>query len=242
MHKGIFIFIPVEIFFVFFLYVLWVKPREKYLIPQTSQHFSFRDITKSLLPRGVQKTKDLLERNGIFVTGISGPIYREVKGIRFAFLGYNDIGSSEKMVSWADNETISREVRDAKKQADIVLVMYHWGVEYVRQPSTRQRELAHLTIDAGAELVLGNYPHWIQPLEIYQGKLIIYAHGNTIFDQMWSEETKYGVIGKYTFYDTTLTDVEYFPTYIKDFGQTVLLESKEKEHILKLLREVSIRS
>ncbi|EKD67007.1 MAG: hypothetical protein ACD_48C00640G0003, partial [uncultured bacterium] len=100
-----------------------------------------------------------------------------------------------------------------------------WGEEYTATPSARQKELAHFIIDSGADLILGNHPHWIQPPEVYSGKYIMYAHGNTIFDQMWSEETKIGVIGKYTFSGMRLVDVEFIPTYIQDYGQPTLVNS-----------------
>ena len=58
-------------------------------------------------------------------------------------------------------------------------------------------EIAHLGIDSGADLIIGNHPHWVQAVEVYKGKYITYAHGNYIFDQMWSYETRVGVIGKY---------------------------------------------
>jgi len=61
----------------------------------------------------------------------------------------------------------------------------------------------------------------------------MYAHGNTIFDQMWSEETKKGVIGKYTFSGMRLVDVEFIPTYIQDYGQPTLLMEETKEKVLQ---------
>mgnify|MGYP001563074715 CR=1 FL=1 len=73
----------------------------------------------------------------------------------------------------------------------------------------------------------------------YKGKLITYAHGNFVFDQMWSEETKYGVVGKYTFYDNKLIDVEYAPIYITDFGQPSFLEGDAKNKIIEMMHQES---
>jgi poly-gamma-glutamate synthesis protein (capsule biosynthesis protein) len=89
-----------------------------------------------------------------------------------------------------------------------------------------------LAIDAGADLVIGNHPHWIQPVELYNGKLITYAHGNFVFDQEWSLETKQGVVGRYTFYDTQLVDVEFLPVLIENYGQPHFLMGAEKQFIL----------
>lgn len=188
---------------------------------------------------GVMETKALLEKSGIAVTGIKGALYKEIKGLRFAFLGYNDIGASEESISWAEKESIKKEISTARKNADVVIVTYHWGVEYHDQPDERQKELGHFTIDAGADIVIGNHPHWIQPVELYRGKLITYAHGNYIFDQMWSQKTREGVIGKYVFYDTRLIDVQYTPVIINDYGQAKLAESGQKRTLLKSMEKES---
>ena len=142
---------------------------------------------------------------------------------------------------WAEDVKIVKDVQTAKQHADIVVVAYHWGVEYVDLPSTRQIDLAHLTIDAGADVVLGNHPHWIQPVELYNGKFIIYAHGNFVFDQEWSPETKLGAVGKYTFYEKKLIDVEYLPIRIIDYGQPYFLSPEEGSQILQKMKENSVR-
>ena len=188
---------------------------------------------------GIQSTIDLLKTTDILSTGTSEMIIKDIRGVRFAFLGYNEIGHSEPMLSWVDKEKITQEVKEAKTQANIVIVSFHWGVEYVEQPTERQRGLAHLAIDSGADLIIGNHPHWIQPVEIYKNKLIIYAHGNFIFDQMWSEKTRQGVVGKYTFYDNELIDVEFLPILIEDYGQPYFLEDAEKQSILEEMQKAS---
>lgn len=187
---------------------------------------------------GVEETKTILTKAGILPVS-EGAAYKEVRGIRFAFLSYNDIGAPEPGVPWADDEIIRREVAEARGSADVVIVSYHWGVEYVTQPSERQRELAHLTVDAGADVVLGNHPHWIQPVEIYKDKFIIYAHGNFVFDQEWSEETKLGVVGRYTFYEGKLVDVEYLPIRIIDYGQPYFPAGDEATQIVQHMEQAS---
>ena len=96
--------------------------------------------------------------------------------------------------------------------------------------------LGHFTIDSGADLVIGNHPHWIQPIEIYKGKLITYAHGNFVFDQEWSLKTKQGVVGKYTFYDNQLVDVEFLPIQIENYGQPFFLAGQAKKSILESMK------
>ncbi len=189
---------------------------------------------------GVQETVNLLNKNNILVTGVDGPAIKEVKGLKFAFLGYNDITKFQPGISNAEEEKIKIEIAEARKQADVVIITFHWGVEYRDQPDDRQKYLGHLAIDAGADLVIGNHPHWIQPIEIYKDKLITYAHGNFVFDQEWSLKTKQGVVGKYTFYDNQLVDVEFLPIQIMNYGQPYFIENLiEKQKIITEMFEES---
>lgn len=184
---------------------------------------------------GIAETKKHLSEAGILSVSTRAE-YKEVKGTVFAFLAYNDIGSRETDVPWAEETIIQSDIRDARQRADVVIVSYHWGVEYVSESTKRQRDLAHLAVDAGADVVLGNHPHWIQPVELYKDKFIVYAHGNFVFDQEWSEETKRGVIGRYTFYEGKLIDVEYLPIRVVDYGQPYLLEPQASRVTLDTLR------
>ena len=187
---------------------------------------------------GIADTKKILEEGNVSATGIGQILYKEVKGTKFAFLGFNDVTSVLNPAP-ATASTIVDLVKEAKTKADVVIVGFNWGIEYTSQPTTRQRELAHKTIDAGADLILGNHPHWIQPVEIYHGKVITYAHGNFIFDQMWSEKTKEGVIGKYTFSGKQLVDVTFTPIKIRDYGQTYFPAAAESAQTLGDLKAAS---
>ncbi|HRN96114.1 MAG TPA: CapA family protein [Candidatus Levybacteria bacterium] len=190
---------------------------------------------------GIKQTAQYLQERGIVGVGIeNNPQYVDVRGLTIAFLGYDDI-EVQTGVSRADMQTIQREIQEARSQADIVIVQFHWGVEYVAQPTDRQRELGKLAIDSGADLVIGNHPHWIQPVELYNGKLITYAHGNFIFDQMWSEKTREGIVGKYYFYKNHLVDVEYVPIKIEDYGQAHIIQDEiYKKRILNDMYQESV--
>lgn len=189
--------------------------------------------------QGVSETVQHLADKGIKTTGINGPTLMDIRGVRFAFLGYNDITKEQPGISNVDEKKIKQEIAEARKKADVVIVTMHWGVEYRAQPDARQKYLGHLAIDAGADLVIGNHPHWIQPIEFYKGKLITYAHGNFVFDQEWSVKTKQGVVGRYTFYDNKLVDVEYLPVFIQDYGQPHFLEGSDKQGILDEMKKQS---
>lgn len=69
-----------------------------------------------------------------------------------------------------------------------VIAMPHMGVEYVATPNQLKTSTYRAMIDAGADMVLGDHPHWVQTTEAYKGKLIVYSMGNFMFDQQGSKE------------------------------------------------------
>jgi len=182
---------------------------------------------------GAMQTEKILNSYGILPVGLSGSVVKDINGLKFGFLGYNDVDYLGKSIPIED--ILVKEVNELKPRADVIIVQFHWGNEYTSNITDRQKILAHLAIDSGADLVIGNHPHWIQPIEIYKGKLIAYSHGNFIFDQEWSEQTKLGVVGKYIFYDDQLIDVEFLPIRIVDYGQPYFLTGEDKRKVLNSL-------
>lgn len=187
---------------------------------------------------GLENTINLLNKNNIVSVGVENPIYIDIEDQKIAFLGYNEI-ECYPGVACIDEQQIKADIEVAKANSDYVIIMYHWGGEYRDYPTDYQVEVAHYSIDYGADLVLGNHPHWIQPFEIYEDKLIMYSHGNTVFDQMWSAKTREGVFAKYIFNGANLIDVELYPTLIEDYGQPYLLEGNAKSEKLEFIEEIS---
>jgi len=165
---------------------------------------------------------------------------RDVRGLRFGFLAFNGVGEA------IDRAEMVATIGRAAGQVDVVVVAFHWGREYVAVPQAAPGlapddpvEIAHVAIDAGADLVIGNHPHWVQAVELYDGKLIAYAHGNFVFDQAWSLPTRQGVVGRYTFYDDRLVRVDYLPVQIEDSAQPRFLAGDEAQAILNRMYEAS---
>ena len=150
-----------------------------------------------ITPFGAGRNLAAARQPAIFVRG----------GVKVAILGYDGIssryyGATATTIGDAplDANYIVRDVRAARAAgAQVVIVFPHWGIEYTFGPSTVQQHLAHVMIDAGADLVIGNHPHWVQSVEIYKGKPIWYSLGNFTFDQTWSEPTLEGVSLELTF-------------------------------------------
>lgn len=189
---------------------------------------------------GIASTQQLLARAGIAWADRHRLAILDVRGLRFGFLAFNGVGES------FDREAIRQGIDSARAQVDVLVVAFHWGMEYVDVPQPAPGiapddpvEIAHLAVEAGADLVLGNHPHWVQAVEVYRGKLIVYAHGNFIFDQMWSYETRVGVIGRYTFYDRQLVRVEFVPVLIEDYARPRPLEGAQGQAVLERMRRAS---
>ena len=65
--------------------------------------------------------------------------------------------------------------------AEYIICAFHWGQELYYKPNAAQKDLAHACIDAGANLIYGSHTHCLQPIELYNGSLILYSCGNWIF-------------------------------------------------------------
>jgi poly-gamma-glutamate capsule biosynthesis protein CapA/YwtB (metallophosphatase superfamily) len=127
------------------------------------------------------------------------PAVFTLNGVKVAVLGYAgaywngspDMPASDR-IAWADPARVQADVRAARDQADVVIVLLHAGVEYAAEPSPNQVAVAHAAIDAGADLVVGHHPHVTQTVERYNSQnaaegsgrdgLIVYSLGNAVFD------------------------------------------------------------
>ncbi|MTI81000.1 MAG: CapA family protein [Firmicutes bacterium] len=111
---------------------------------------------------------------GCFGNGIK--LVKEVNGVKVGMLGYK---------GWTDDSRIRTEIKndiaELKKQARVVIVSFHWGVERSNYPNSIQKNLGRFSIDNGADLVLGHHPHVIQGIEDYNGKIIVYSLANFVF-------------------------------------------------------------
>jgi poly-gamma-glutamate synthesis protein (capsule biosynthesis protein) len=124
---------------------------------------------------------------GLDADAAYAPLLLEANGATVALLGFNDIpetlpaGAASPGVAWT-SEGIGGHVRRAATLADYVIVVFHFGTEYVADPTEWQRTLARAAIDAGASAVIGSHPHVLQPWERYRDGVIFYSLGNFVFD------------------------------------------------------------
>ena len=124
----------------------------------------------------------------------------EINGIKLAVLAYtyglngNYISKNEKyLVNVIDTNLIKLDIQSArKKNAEVVLVYFHFGEEYQHRPNSFQREVVKFAINCGADLIIGSHPHVIQPLEYFISDknkigegIVAYSLGNFFSNQRW---------------------------------------------------------
>jgi poly-gamma-glutamate synthesis protein (capsule biosynthesis protein) len=117
------------------------------------------------------------------------PALFDLNGVRVAILGYaaarwngsEDVPATES-VAWAQPDAVQADVRSVRDAADLVVVLLHAGTEYEPEPSPDQVAVAHVAVDAGADLVVGHHSHVAQPVERYGQGFIVYGLGDALFD------------------------------------------------------------
>jgi len=95
-----------------------------------------------------------------------------------------DEAGTVTMMNTKDAERITRSIREAARQADVVLVSHHTherkGLDKDR-PADFAREFAKLCIDSGAHAYIGHGPHIWRGIEVYNNRPIFYSLGDFIF-------------------------------------------------------------
>ncbi len=166
---------------------------------------------------GYQETKQLLTETSIKNIGNGETVTQQINGETIGFLALDDISSA------VDIKKVNAMLADLAQQSNSVIVLIHWGNEYESKPSVRQKSLASEMISHGATIILGTHPHVLQPIVTEGNSLVVYSLGNFIFDQMWSQPTRKGMILDIdlTFENHQLKKITYQPihTTIYDYGQ-----------------------
>ncbi|HEX5167248.1 MAG TPA: CapA family protein [Thermomicrobiales bacterium] len=202
--------------------------------------FNYGDI-------GMNDTTAVLDAAGIKHFGMGNnldearrAVVVEQNGVTFAFLGYNGISDdwdaagpnyagTAPLVDWMVVEDIKREVA----AGHIVIPYFHWGIEYQYDPTEEQRYFAQTAIDTGAAVVMGSHPHWVQAVETYKGRPILYSLGNFVFDQEWSLETKQGMIAHLWMQGDKPLKIDIVPVLIEDYHRPRVMTIEEQWLVLE---------
>lgn len=129
----------------------------------------------------------------------------------------------------ARGEAIRAQVAAARGQAELVIVLFHWGDELSPEPSASQRYLAGLAVAAGADLVVGHHPHVLQGLERRGQALIAYSLGNFLFPSRGS--ARHTIMLRYLPGRDGSARAEVIPCVIEGFRPR-LASGEEREQIL----------
>lgn len=123
-----------------------------------------------------------------------------------------------------------KDIRQAKKTADRVIVLYHGGKEHCKYPSPRLLKLCRNMADSGADLVLCQHSHCIGCYEEYNGCHIVYGQGNFLFhyDRAMPDHWYTALAVSY---DTVSGQIEFIPTVHSESGVR-LADGEDKANIL----------
>lgn len=186
--------------------------------------------------RALRQTLDRFDRAGMPVIGAgrnlrqaARPVIIEADGVRIGFLASDSIGETPAATAErpgtnrldmpprtgpfdeGDLRRITGDIADLAERVDVVIMLAHWGEQYTHRPTASQRRAGRAFADAGADLVVGGHPHWVQGWERRGDSVIIHSLGNFVFDMDFSEQTMQGVIVEAVFWDGRLKAVEPVP-------------------------------
>ena len=150
-------------------------------------------------PTGLRETMDALNQAGVRFVGAGldkeracAPVFLTVRGTRVACMARTSVvvraptRAQERTpgVAFLDvTETIAA-IERCRQEADVVVLLLHWGLEHYRYPSPDQRALARQLVRAGADVILGHHPHVAQGVERLGQAVVAYSLGNFAFSEL----------------------------------------------------------
>lgn len=195
---------------------------------------------------GIQTTVELLQKNRILAAGAGmtskiayAPRYYQAGAIPVAVLAYTygervlTANVQKPTIASMDVRLMQAEVKKARAAGRFVVVTMHAGNEYTLVLTSQQKSFAHAAVDAGADLVVGHHPHWVQPVEKYKGKYILYSLGNLVFDQSWSKYAQEGVVARVTVSDRRQVTLQLLPVKIERTSQARFMSAIEAKSVLQ---------
>jgi hypothetical protein len=203
---------------------------------------------------GIADTRRVLRRYGLDFGGAGKDLeqarrisYLEAGSTRLAIIPCVDVAPAiwaGRKVSGATpckDTYIVKDIKEARRQADLVVVFPHWGVEYTRQPLPSMRKHAARWARAGADLILGAHSHVAGAIEEIDGVPVLYSLGNLIFDQHWSTNTMESALVEATFHGPKLLSLGLHPYIVHATSQPNLLDPRRGEgrRLLGAIRKAS---
>lgn len=190
-------------------------------------------------------TIKILKDNKLSVIGLSKDIvYAESSGIRVAFVAINNvaIGSvysyTSAGINMYDRVKTKALIDEARKNADTIIVMPHYGKENTYVVSDNMRFVAKDLVDMGADMVVGSHALGIYPVEEYKGKQIIYSEGYFMSDTYYEVGKQSAIFNIAVNKKGEITKTEIIPVYIESGKEVKLysdVDKKDSDDYLKRL-------
>lgn len=133
------------------------------------------------------------------------PAIFTVNGVRFAFVSLGEIESNvfadvdRPGIAPLNERNLRKILREARKNADVVIFMPHWGSEFNPIPNPNQIKFARMAVEEGADLIIGSHTHVIQGEQMINGVHVFYGLGNFVFDQSWELRLRSSILVEVTF-------------------------------------------
>lgn len=168
---------------------------------------------------GLEDTLTVFENSGLDTAGAYTDrldeqmvSYQQYDGLVVATLGVNDVWSASGRLGLVESNPSQAlpMIEEASREADLVVVHVHSGVEYTSTPTERQEVLMKAYVDAGADIVVGTHPHVLQSVEVYEDGIIFYSLGNFVFDQGWTR-TRDTILAQYELKSDGIAEIELVP-------------------------------
>ncbi|MDE7232453.1 MAG: CapA family protein, partial [Lachnospiraceae bacterium] len=133
-----------------------------------------------------------------------------------------------------NGEKLLETVREAAANSDFVVAYIHWGTENQAELDWAQLKQAPELVDAGADLVIGDHPHCLQPIGVIRGVPVIYSLGNFWFN---SKTIDTGMV-EVVIDQTGIVSYQFVPC-LQSGCRTTLLQGAEKDRVLSYMRSIS---
>ncbi len=200
---------------------------------------------------GVKEALDVLKTSELDIVGAGMNaekakciLYKKINDISFAFINACEHEFTIAMGLKAGCNplnpiSLSYDIKEAKKNADYVIVILHGGHEGYQLPSPRMQETYRFFVDMGADVVVNHHQHCYSGYELYNGKPIFYGLGNFSFDEngmrndIWNE----GYMVSLTFGETISYDLIPYVQNDEQMGVQMMDGQREEDfeaHIMQL--------
>jgi poly-gamma-glutamate capsule biosynthesis protein CapA/YwtB (metallophosphatase superfamily) len=217
------------------------------LLSVATNHIKDCGIMKSWCDYSFFDTLENIRRVGILPVGAGKdldealePAVVTVNGVRFGFVSLGDsklspvvfAGEDHPGIAQLSEENMRKAVARARREADVVIALPHWGSEDIIVPNWWQRDQAKYTVAAGADLVVGNHTHVVQAYQELDGVMVFYGLGNFVFDQGLRDHRQ-GVILLVHFAGTEFAGYELIPTHVDPDGRVHIADAEEAAEVLE---------